>query len=75
MVNLRPRIVAALVIVAALPLLASPARAQDSSGTIAGTVADEQGEVMPGATVTLIHEGTLAAPRTVTTDALGERSR
>jgi hypothetical protein len=51
-------------------LAAGRALAQDTTGTISGTIADEQGQVLQGAMVTVIHEGTLAA-RAVTTDGRG----
>src|SRR5262245_25226062 len=38
-------------------LLAAPASAQVDTGTISGTVKDESGGVLPGATVTITHEG------------------
>jgi hypothetical protein len=38
-------------------LLAGPVSAQVDTGTILGTVKDESGAVLPGATVTIIHEG------------------
>ena len=38
-------------------LLAAPARAQVDTGTIVGTVKDQSGGVLPGATVTITHEG------------------
>src|SRR5688572_17738090 len=44
--------------------------AQDANATITGTVADEQGQVLPGATVTVINEATKLA-RTGVADASG----
>ncbi|PYR40252.1 MAG: hypothetical protein DMF93_11505, partial [Acidobacteria bacterium] len=38
-------------------LLSAPAIAQVDTGTITGTVKDQQGGVLPGATVTITHEG------------------
>jgi hypothetical protein len=38
-------------------LLPAPASAQVDTGTLTGTVKDEQGGVLPGATVTITHEG------------------
>src|SRR3990170_2676113 len=38
-------------------LLAAPAGAQVDTGTILGTVKDQSGGVLPGATVTITHEG------------------
>ena len=49
---------------------AAPIAAQEISGTISGSVADEQGQVLPGATVTTVNERT-SASRTVTTDDKG----
>jgi hypothetical protein len=47
-------------------LLSAPARAQVDTGTITGTVKDEQGGVLPGATVTITHEGQALTLTTVT---------
>jgi hypothetical protein len=49
-----------------------PARAQITTGSIAGTVKDAQGSVVPGATVTLVNEtqGTRSAP--VVTNDVGD---
>ena len=52
-------------------LLPADVAAQAVTGTILGTVTDSTGAVMPGATVTLINNGT-GLPRAVTTDANGE---
>jgi hypothetical protein len=41
----------------ALVLLSAPALAQVDTGTILGTVKDQTGGVLPGATVTITHEG------------------
>ena len=51
--------------------LAASVSAQITTGTVTGTVKDEQGGVVPGATVTLISEtqGTRSSP--VVTDATG----
>ena len=57
--------------VGSLFALVSPGLAQDISGTISGTVADEGDQVLPGATVTLVHERTGRA-RTAVTDGRGE---
>src|SRR5687767_12297077 len=50
--------------------MAAGARAQDTTATISGSVADAQGQSVEGATVTVVHEGTMAA-RMVATDARG----
>src|SRR4029434_3946440 len=47
-------------------VLATPARAQVDTGTLSGTVKDEQGGVLPGATVTITHEGQALTLTTVT---------
>jgi len=47
-------------------VLAAPAHAQVDTGTISGTVKDEQGGVLPGATVTITHEGQALTLTTVT---------
>ena len=49
----------------------SPAYSQVSTADITGRVTDEQGRVVPGATITATNKGTGAA-RTVTTDDAGE---
>jgi Carboxypeptidase regulatory-like domain/TonB-dependent Receptor Plug Domain len=54
----------------ALALLSAPARAQESTGSVSGSVTDEAGQVLPGATVTVIEEAT-GRSRVVTTDARG----
>ena len=46
-----------------LALAGAPARAQENTGSLSGSVPDEAGQVLPGATVTLIERGTgRAAP-------------
>jgi hypothetical protein len=52
-------------------LAATPVRAQMDTGSILGTVSDQSGSVISGATVTLTNEGTGAALST-TTGAAGE---
>jgi hypothetical protein len=47
----------ALIVMAALLAFTRPATAQITTGTVAGTIKDAQGGVIPGATVTLINEG------------------
>jgi len=56
----------------ALCVLAHPASAQITTGSVAGTVKDAQGGVIPGATVVLINEaqGTKSAP--AVTNATGD---
>jgi len=56
---------------AAVLLLPGAAAGQAVTGTISGTVADPQGSVIPGATVTIISESTNDA-RVVVTDARGD---
>ena len=62
------------VVAAALLILAAalPASAQITTGTVAGTIKDAQGAVIPGATVVLISEarGTKSAP--VTSSGTGD---
>src|SRR5256885_5416721 len=52
--------------------LASGVRAQISSGNIYGTAVDQQGGVLPGATVTLTPTSIGGQPRTSVTDASGQ---
>jgi len=52
--------------------LASGVRAQISSGNIYGTAVDQQGGVLPGATVTLTPTSIGGQPRTTVTDASGQ---
>src|SRR5256712_955150 len=47
-------------------LLSAPAYAQVDTGTLSGTVKDESGGVLPGATVTITHEGQALTLTTVT---------
>ncbi|HJZ74961.1 MAG TPA: TonB-dependent receptor [Vicinamibacterales bacterium] len=47
-------------------LLSAPAFAQVDTGTITGIVKDQQGGVLPGATVTITHEGQALTLTTVT---------
>src|SRR5215510_8461523 len=53
----------ALVLAAVLP---APVSAQVDTGTITGTIKDESGGVLPGATVTITHEGQALTLTTVT---------
>jgi hypothetical protein len=55
---------------ALVALLTLPAAAQDT-GVVMGTIIDSSGQVVPGATVTLVSERTLDA-RTLPSDARGE---
>ena len=52
--------------VAVIIALALSANAQVASGSLSGTVVDPSGAILPGATVTLINEGTSAAQHTTT---------
>ena len=56
----------ALTTLALTTLLAAPAIAQVDTGTISGTVKDAQGGVLPGASVTITHEGQALTLTTVT---------
>ncbi|MEP6718595.1 MAG: TonB-dependent receptor, partial [bacterium] len=60
-----------VVVFALFVLLAVPTYAQAIRGDIEGKVVDEQGRVVPGATVTATHKGT-GATRTATTNDSGE---
>jgi len=60
----------AVLIVFSLPL-AIPVASQVNTGDITGRVTDEQGHVVPGATVTATNKGT-GASRTVITNDAGE---
>jgi hypothetical protein len=51
-------------------LLPGPGSAQTVTGTISGTVTDQQGQVIPGATVTIVNEATSDA-RVAVTDGQG----
>ncbi len=50
-------------------LFVAPGYAQETRGDISGRVVDEQGRVVPGATVTATHKGTGAARSTTTNDS------
>jgi hypothetical protein len=52
--------------VLAMALLAAPARAQIEQGRLSGTVADAQGAVLPGVTVTATSPGLIGTQATVT---------
>jgi hypothetical protein len=60
-----------LVVFALIIFVAVPTYAQETRGDIAGKVTDEQGRVVPGATVTATNKGT-GVGRTATTDDAGE---
>src|SRR4051812_11246897 len=45
--------------------------AQEANATVSGAVADEQGQILPGATVSLINESTKTA-RSAVSDARGD---
>src|SRR5262245_43002547 len=47
-------------------ILSTSARAQVDTGTLSGTIKDESGGVLPGATVTITHEGQALTLTTVT---------
>ena len=57
-------------VAAALLLAARPASAQATTGSISGSVTDEQGAVMPGVTITVKHVDT-GLERTQTSDTQG----
>jgi hypothetical protein len=57
-----------LVAAAILVLLAAPAAAQESRGSIAGRVADSSGGVLPGVTVTVVNNATNSTNVVVTSD-------
>src|SRR6185369_12126767 len=59
-----------LLLVLALVTLGGPASAQQTTGSIAGVVVDDQGSAVPGATVTANNTGT-GFTRTVTTNEAG----
>ena len=60
-----------VVILGAVAASSGKLAAQTVTGTIAGTVVDAQGAVMPGATVTVLNEAT-SAPRVTVTDGRGD---
>jgi hypothetical protein len=70
--NLTTTLRVLVVLVMALFAGAAPAGAQVTSGSVAGTVKDQQGGIVPGATVTLVSEtrGTGSTP--VVTNASGD---
>ena len=46
------RVITSMIVLCAVLLMAGPALAQQTTGTITGRVVDAQGAVVPGATVT-----------------------
>ena len=62
------RTMVGVVVVVAAFAPARSASAQTTTGSISGTVVDPQGQVVPGATVMVVHEGTTES-RVTTTDA------
>jgi hypothetical protein len=66
----RRRAIATAVLAVTLALLSRPARAQISTGSIAGAISDESGAVLPGVTITATNIGT-AQQRTVVTNETG----
>ena len=69
-VQRRPRLLAAVAI--ALCTIAVPAAAQLITGSVAGTVTDPSGAIIPGATVTLISETRGTRLPEVTTGSSGD---
>src|SRR5437868_12170664 len=51
--------------------IAAPAAAQSVTGSIGGTVADQQKQVIPGATITITHEATNES-RSTTSESTGD---
>src|ERR1044072_5208282 len=68
--NMRGDCAARTLVLAALLLLAAAARAQSPAATLAGTVIDEQGAVVPSVEVTVLNLST-AVQRHATTDGEG----
>ena len=69
MCSIRQRVVLLRLLIIALAA-AVPARAQDT-GTISGSVVDQSGQVLPGASVSLIDEATSIA-RTIVSNERGD---
>jgi hypothetical protein len=67
-VRRNPRPASYWMLLALLIVVASPAAAQRSDGSISGTVKDPSGAVVPGATVTITSNQTGAVRTTVTSD-------
>jgi hypothetical protein len=68
---MRNRVVLITSICVSVLLLASGPAAAQNTGAISGTVVDESGQVVPGATVTIVNERT-GATRTLTSDSGGD---
>ncbi len=64
----RLAVVGAVAILASIGLPAAPAAAQETGGSIRGTITDAQSAVLPGVTITLKNEGTNAVQTTVTNE-------
>ncbi len=58
----------ALLLASAIACLPSTAAAQNVTGTLAGTIVDEQGSLIPGASITVINELTADSRATVSDD-------
>ena len=67
--RLRKLVVA--VVVSILLVLATPVFAQEVTGSIAGTVTDQSGAVVPGAKVTITDTDKKVEVRSVTTNSSG----
>jgi hypothetical protein len=66
MASLRHRLIAYAVVLSAAAPSAAPAAAQEFRGSVAGTIMDETGGVLPGVTVTVTNTDTGVAQPTVT---------
>src|SRR6266540_6013717 len=64
------RLMCRTLVAVAIALLPGLAHGQNVSGTLSGTIVDQQGQAIPGATVTVINESTTDA-RVVVSDARG----
>jgi hypothetical protein len=71
MVRVRSGCLRTLAFAAATLILPGWAAAQNVTGTISGTIVDEQGQVVPGATITVTNEATLDS-RVVTSGDSGD---
>ena len=65
------RVVRGVVVALSCLFLVAPAVAQVTTATLYGIVRDSSGSLLPGATVTLVHDET-SSSRTALTDAMGE---